>query len=129
MPHHLQIGSIVVCDAFDRIAEIMPSCIKLPVVADADRHGMAANINDHGVRLYQMDETNIPEVVRHLVEETRPAAPVGVHIVEIAQAEAFEHRRIEFAQKLRVAHALLRSELSDDARNVVKLLRSVDLGV
>jgi hypothetical protein len=60
------------------VRESLPLSEQLLEVAEAADHGLPAHVDDFGIRQHQMDQANVPEVVRHFVDEARPiAAPVA----------------------------------------------------
>ncbi len=47
-------------------------------------------IDDLGIRKYQMDESQMAEIIWHFVDEKGTAGAVGTSVGEIALAEALE---------------------------------------
>src|SRR5215831_3267326 len=131
--HQLQISPVIPCDILDSVAELLSSCVKLLQVADAAGHRLAPDVDDPRIRQHQVDQAYVPEVVRHLVDETRPPAPIDTRLVQVAAPKAFEQERVQARQQIRVARTAavwsLSLQFRDDSRNVVQFLRPIDLWV
>ncbi len=57
-------------------------------VAETAGHGFAPHIDDRRSRQYLVDQADVPEIVRHLVDEERPAQPaIGTGFGQEALAE------------------------------------------
>src|SRR5215470_9558136 len=124
--HQLQIRPVIPRDLLGSVAELLSFREKLLEVADAAGHRLAPDVDDSRIRQHQVDQAYMPEVVRHLVDETRPPAPIDTRLVQIAPPEAFEQERVQAGQQIRIALAAAARSLSlqfrDDTRNVVQFL-------
>src|SRR5579872_7490237 len=67
--HQLKIGPVVAGDILDATGELLPTGKQLLQVAETARHRFAPHVDDFGVRHHEMDQPDVAEVVRHLVDE------------------------------------------------------------
>src|ERR1700691_1411842 len=88
VPHQLEIRAVVARDVLDAVRELLSGGEQLLQIAETAGHGLAAGVDDLGVRQYQVNETYMPEVVRHLVDEVRPVRPVNAGIAEVFFAQS-----------------------------------------
>ena len=71
--HELEVGAVVAGDVLEAVGELLALGEQLLEVAEAAGHRLAPRVDDPGVGQDQVDEADVPEVVRHLVDEARPA--------------------------------------------------------
>ena len=90
MSHQLEIGTVVASDVLNAVGELLPSGKQLLQIAEAARHGLSPHVNDFGVRHHEMDEPDVEEVVRHLVDEEWLIAAIGARVGQVALAEPAE---------------------------------------
>ena len=97
MRHQPNVIAVVASEVLERVAEVLTTREMLLESGQAARERMPARIDDLRVRQHEPDQADVHEVVRHLVDEERPA--------ELAMdARALEVLRTERAQLIG-AHA------------------------
>src|SRR5580658_11015272 len=74
--HELEVGAVVARDVVDAIGELLALREQLLEIAEAAGHRLAPCIDDAGIRQHQVDEPEVAEVVRHLVDEERSAGAI-----------------------------------------------------
>src|SRR5882724_11586378 len=99
MRHELRIHPVVASDVIDAIGELLPGGEQLLVVAEAAGERVSARVDDLGVGQDQMNEPEMPKVVRHLVDEEGLAFAVYFRVAEISFSEAREVFRGEFGEQ------------------------------
>src|SRR5208283_3866368 len=80
-----------------------------------------------------MDESDMPEVIGHLIDEMRLAGPIGTGIGEISLPKAPELLLLEARENRRVARiaifAVAAHQFRDETRYVRQFERALDSGV
>ena len=87
MAHQLEIGAVVACDVVDAVGELLALREQLLEIAEAAGHRLAPRIDDARVGQHQVDQSDVAEVVRHLVDEERLAGAVDAGGCQILLAE------------------------------------------
>ena len=67
---------VVAGDVLDAVGELLPEGEQLLEIAEAAGHRIAPRIDDLGIRQDQMNQSEVPEIIRHLVDEARLAGAV-----------------------------------------------------
>src|SRR5450631_932071 len=90
MIHQLQIHPVIAGDVLDAVGKFLSGCEQLLEIAEAAGHRFAARVDDFGIGQNQVDESDMPEIVRHLVDEEglRSAIDAGVRKVFFAMLRA-----------------------------------------
>src|SRR5215469_2119936 len=89
MTHELEVGAVVPRDVLESIGECLALRKELLEVAEAAGHGLAAYVDDPGIGQNEVNQPDVPEVVRHLVDEARPArSPIGTGVAQVLLTEA-----------------------------------------
>src|SRR5258708_3354902 len=101
--HQLKVGSIIARDVIDAVRKLLTRCKQLLEIAETASHGLAARVDDPGVRQHQMNQTDVPEVVRHLVDKERPIGAVDVRIAQVLLAQAKQLLGTQIRQHTRIA--------------------------
>ncbi len=78
--HELHVRAVVTANVLQAVGELLSRGVELLDVAEATGHGLAARVDDPRFRKDQMDQTQMPEVVRHLVDEERLADAVDARV-------------------------------------------------
>ena len=76
-------------------------------ITEAARHGLAPRIDDACVGQNQMDEPDMPEVIRHLIDEMRVAGAVRAGGSQIGLPEAPEFLRRHAGENGRIARIVI----------------------
>jgi hypothetical protein len=122
---------IVAGDVIDAIGELLPRGEQLLEIAEAARHRLAPRVDDPGIRKNQVNETDVPEIVRHLVDESRLAGAIDACIGDILLAEPFEIFRSQALEDLGVARLagirVTSLHVGHEAQDVRQLRRALDL--
>ena len=103
MPHQLQISPVVTRDIVDAVGELLSIGKQLFQIAETARHRLTPRIDDPGVRQHQVNQPQVPEVVRHLVDEEGFAGAVDPGVGEILLAELSEILGVHLRKDARVA--------------------------
>ncbi len=90
MLHQLEVSAVVAADIFDAVGELLPTREQLLEVPEAAGHGLTARVDDLRIRVHEVDKTDVPEIVRHLVDEPRLSGPIDPGVVQIFVGEAQE---------------------------------------
>ena len=130
MPHQLQIGSVVTGDIVDAVGELLAIGEQLLQVTETARHRFTPRVDDPGVRQHQVNQAQVPEVVRHLVDEERLAGAVDAGVGQILRAELPKILRTHLRKDARVAGIVqirvTAPKIADDLLDVGKFLRAFD---
>src|ERR1700722_12818348 len=118
--HGVEIAPIVAPQVLEIVAEGLALREMLLVSTEASVHGVTPHVDDDGVRQHAMDEPDVAEVIRHLVDEMRPSAANRGRFLEVASAECGELLGREAAYRFWVCIALRARgvELTDDGQHV-----------
>ena len=73
MRHQLDIVAVVAAEIFQAVSEVLATREMLLEAGEAARQRMSPRVDDLRVRQDQLDQPDMQEVVRHLVDEERPA--------------------------------------------------------
>src|ERR1700676_1310790 len=87
MRHQLDVGSVIPADVFEAVGELLTGGKQLLEVAETTGHGIAARIDDLGIRQDQVDQAEMPEIIRHLVDEEGFVRPVDARVAEVFPAQ------------------------------------------
>src|SRR6516225_6170257 len=90
MSHQVKIGPVVTSDVVDAVGELLPPGKQLLEVAEAAAHGFTPRIDNLGVRHHEVDEPDVLEVVRHLIDEERLLPAIRARVGHVALAEPAE---------------------------------------
>src|ERR1700686_1715295 len=133
MSHQLEVGSVVTRDILDAVGELLALGEQLFQIAETARDGFAPCVDDLGPRQHQVNQAQVPKVVRHLVDEVRLAGTVDPGGVEILLAELPEFLERHLGKDARVARIIqirvAALKIADDLLDVGKFLRALDLRV
>src|SRR5207249_2922267 len=133
VPHELQVGTVVARDVFDAVGEFLAVREQLLEVTETAGHRLAPRVDDPGVGQHQVDESEVPEIVRHLVDEACLAGAVDTCIAQVLLAEAAKIRGTHLRQHRRVARVVeapvTALQVHHDAREIGELVRAFDRGV
>src|SRR5437763_12333747 len=129
----VDICTVVAPDVLQAVGELLSRGEELLEVAEAAGERLAAGIDDPRVRQDEVDQADVAEVVRHLVDEVRLTGAVHARVRDVFLAEAEPLRRGEIREQRRVAcrgiPVLASAQLLNHARNVRELHRALDLRV
>jgi hypothetical protein len=122
MRHQLDVVAVVAADVVEPVAEILPARVVLLEVGEAARQRMAARVDDLRVRQGQVDQADVREVVRHLVDEARRAGlAVDARALEVVLAERRALGRIQRRQRFVVGLRLRGVELRRSSRVIAMI--------
>ena len=129
--HQCDIGLVVAPDVLQAISEFLALGKQLLEVAEAAGHRFAARIDDPRARQDQVDQADMPEIIRHLVDKVRFFGPaVNPRIGDVLFAELAKVLARQVRQRARVSKRpvfpLPALELVHDPRNVCQLHRAFD---
>ena len=131
--HQLNIAAVVTPDILKAVGEFLTGGEELLEVGEAAGEGLAARVDDLGIRQDEMDEADVPEIVGHLVDETRLAHAVHPGLSKVLLAHALEVRRIQVTEHAGVARTRVGRfpalQLLGQARNLGQLRRAFHLRV
>ena len=133
MAHQVEIGAVVAGDILGAVGELLPLREQLLEVAEAAGHRLAPGVDDLRVRQHQVDQADVAEIVRHLVDEERLAGAVdlGVRQIGLAQLAGVLGRQVRerggIAGIVMVGVAALQAQ--HDALDIRQLLGALDLGM
>src|SRR5262249_22171246 len=130
MLHERYVLTVVASDFLEGVFELHALREELPEVAETTGHGLAPRIDDPGVGEDQVDEADVTQVVRHLVDEERRSLAVDTRILDIRLPHLPEFLGPQVCQDCRVTRRLIRipvTELMHQPRDVWQLERAVDL--
>ena len=88
--HELHVHPIVTSDVLKTVGKLLSRGKQLLEVAETTRHGLSARIDDLGVRQDQVNESKMPKVVRHLVDEEGPVFSVCQCVTQVLLAQTPE---------------------------------------
>src|SRR5882724_1666794 len=133
MPHQFQVGPVVARDVINAVGELLPLGKQLFQVAEATCDRLAPRVDDPGVRQYQADQSEVPEVVRHLVDEKRFAGAVQPRAVQVALAQLPDLLGSQLREDAWVARVagirVTATKGGHDLLDVGQLVRAFDPGV
>src|SRR5579859_4595630 len=87
MVHELDVVAIIARDIIETIRELLAGSEQLLEIAEAASHRIAARVDDLGLRQYQVNESDVAEIVGHLVDKERPAGAIDTGVREVLLAE------------------------------------------
>src|ERR1700735_2275709 len=87
VPHEFQVIAVVARDTLQAVGEFLALRKQLLEVTEATGHGFAPRIDDNGAGQDAMDQTNVPKVVRHFVDEAPPVSAVHAGVLEVLRPE------------------------------------------
>ena len=126
MSHELEIGPVIAGDILDAIGELLTFRKQLPQVTNTARHGIAAHVDDFGVRQHEMNEPDVAEVVRHFVDEEWLSLTVSARVHDVAFSEPAEFFGRKFGQNSRVTIIFKPPYFNHDALDVGEFVRPFD---
>src|SRR5581483_8031516 len=85
------------------VGELLSLGEQLLEVAEAAGKGFAPRVDQLGPRQHQVNESQVPEVVRHLVDEEGLAGAVDARFLEVTLPERAYVLRSQLREHLRVA--------------------------
>src|SRR6195256_1109368 len=126
VPHQMHIVAVVAAEIPEVVGKPDAGLKMLLEIGKAAGERPTARIDDLRIRQEQVNQADVIEVGRHLVDKARPAEyPVRTGLREVAVAEGGQLRAVELRDRGRVgrrlAGALQRAELQGEARDVRKL--------
>src|SRR5207302_8867348 len=94
--HDVDIRPVVAPDVLEAVGELLSRGEELLEVAEAAGERLAAGVDDPRLRQDQVDEADVAEVVRHLVDEIRLAGAVHARVgdVLLSQAQPLRGRQL-----------------------------------
>ena len=101
--HQLHVLPVVVADFAQAVGELLAFAEQLLEAAEAARQRMSAGVDHLGVGQDELDQADVEEVVRHLVDEERGVAAVGAGVVDELLAETPEVAVFQLPQDARIA--------------------------
>ena len=134
MRHELDVVAVVAADLGEVVGEILAAREMLLEAGEAAAERMPARIDDLRVRQHQVDEPDVREVVRHLVdEERRRRFALDARLREIPLAERAQLVRGELLERARIGGAVrargARADHARQHRDVGQLHGAFDLRV
>jgi hypothetical protein len=81
--HQVDIGPVVLADVFQAVGEFLPFGEELLEAGPAAIHRIAPRIDDLRIGQDQVDQPDMPEIVRHLVREISGALPVDAGVLDV----------------------------------------------
>ena len=129
--HEAKVAAVVPSEILEVVAEGLALGEVLLVGAEARIHRVTAHVDDDGLRQDGMDEPDVAEIVRHLVDKVRPPRTYGTRLVEVAPAEGCEVLRRDATHALGITVALGAAmiELAHHRDDVGQLHRPFDFRV
>ncbi len=133
--HEVEVGAVVAGDVVETIGEFLVGrAEQLLEIAEAAGHRLAPDVDDLRSGQDQVDQADVPEIVRRLVDEDRPAQPaIGAGFVQEALAEQPGVRGGHVQQGLRAqrqaAGRIAAAELAGVSVDLGQLLRALDTGM
>ena len=133
VPHQLEIRSVVARDIIDAVGELLALGKQLLKIAETARHRFTPRVDDPGIWQHQANEPQVPEVVRHLVDEEGLAGAVDPGACNILLAELQKIPMLQLCEYPRVA-GIVRMRVAapkqfDNLLDVGEFLRAFDLRV
>src|SRR2546429_9498677 len=101
--HDVHIRTVVTPDVLEAVGDLLSRGEELLEVAEAAGERLAAGIDDARLRQDEVDQADVAEVVRHLVDEVRLIRAVHARVRDVFLAEAEPLRRGEIREQRRVA--------------------------
>src|SRR2546429_7154775 len=101
--HDVDIRTVVAPDVLEAVGELLSRGEELLEVAEAAGERLAAGIDDPRIRQDEVDQADVAEVVRHLVDEVRLSGAVHARVRDVFLAKAQPLRRDEIGEQRRVA--------------------------
>src|ERR1700761_3746637 len=89
--HQGKILPVVTAEAVQVVGECLTGCEVLFEAAEAGIHRMTAYINDGRVRQHRLNQADVAEVVRHLVNESCPPGAQRSSLLDVAATELLEY--------------------------------------
>ncbi len=131
--HELEVSAVVTRDVLDAVGELLAVGEQLLEVAEAAGHRLAPCIDDACVRQHEVYQTDVPEIVRHLVDEVRLAGAVDTGLAEVVRSQLAQVLGTQALQDARIAR-LVRlgpkaAQAADELLHVGQLLGALDLRV
>src|SRR5258708_15272414 len=131
MIHQRKVGSIVARDVLDAVGKLLTGGKQLLEIAEAAGHGLAARVDDPGVRQHQMNQADVPEVVRHLVDEEGLIGAVDARFAQVLLTQAQKLLGTQVPQHSRIARIrgagfFTALQFVHDSLDVRKLVRAFD---
>ena len=135
VPHHPQIGAVVAGHVVDVIDELLigrPE--QLLQIAEATGDGLAFHIDDPRLRQDQMNQADVPEIVRHLVDEEGPTvAAIDAGLGQKTLAHGADLRRRQPMGRLglnrQAARRIAPEQFAGVTADLGQLLRPLHLGM
>src|SRR5258705_2176018 len=81
--HELDVLTVVARDVLDAVGEFLAVREQLLEIAEAARHRFAPGVDDLRIRQDEVDQADVPEIVRHLVDEMRFAGAVDPGVRQV----------------------------------------------
>jgi hypothetical protein len=100
--HELDVIAVILARIREVVGKFLALCEQLLVAAEATGHRMAARVDYLRVRQNQVYQADVPEVVRHLVDEERCALAMYAGIVDEFPAEGVEFFVRQLVQNARI---------------------------
>src|ERR1700686_1988803 len=127
--HQLDVGAVVASYVLEAVSELLACREQLLEVAEAAGHRLATRVDDFRVRQDQVDQAEVPEVVRHLVDEEGLAGAEHPRVLGVLLAEGPQLIRVEPRQHRRVARprfvGLASLQVVHEPRDVRELHRAL----
>ncbi len=105
--HQPYIGPVVAPHFLQAVSELLTLAEQLFEATETAGHGVAPGVDHPGIGQYQANETDMQEIVRHLVDEQGRFTPVDPGILDVLFPEAPEIVLLQFVQDGGVPGCLL----------------------
>ena len=131
MRHQGHVIVVVAANVLESVGETLAACEMLLEGRETAGQRMPARIDDAGIGQHQMDQAEMQEVVRHLVDEQRCGSlALDTRVLEIAFAEFAQGIGVEAEHHVVVWHRLagvaLAAQVTRDRGDLGQLHRAFD---
>ena len=96
--HQPYVGAVVASHFLQAVCEFLPLAEQLLVATETAGHGIAPGVDHPGIGQYQANETDMQEIVRHLVDEQGRIAPIDPGILDVLFPKPPEVVLLQFMQ-------------------------------
>src|SRR5258708_26782398 len=128
--HELDIAPVITADVVKTVRELLTAGEKLLEIAEAAGHGLAPRVDDLRVGQNEVNEADMAEVVRHLVDEERLPRSQYLRIGDVLLTETPQLLCVQLGQYGRISGSRIFFAASGqplhEPRNVRELRRPFD---